>query len=116
MCCGGWFGGCVQKDSEHQAFACICFHMQCGVCPIKCCQNDANAFCWGCVCCRYQIDPCFCPRQLLDCVCTNVPCCGCCAKDVIMIACCCNPGTRSIGADDQAKIDAFNKQQKSVAP
>jgi len=93
-----------------QFFACILFHYQCGVCPIKCFAYDHNNFCWGCVCCRYQIDPCALPRKALEGCCAIVPC-GCIGANLIETVCCCNPGTPELGADDQQKMAELNKQK-----
>lgn len=58
---------------------------------MKCCDNDNNDFCWGCICCHYQFDPCWIPRNITHLCCACVPC-GCIAKETLFFICCCNPG------------------------
>ena len=98
----------IHLNSSTQFLACILFHYQCGICPCKCFLYDHNGMCWGCVCCRYQIDPCFLPRQFVNCFCAIIPC-GCIGKELIFTACCCNPGQATMGADDAAKVAELAK-------
>lgn len=58
--------------------------------------------CWGCVCCGYQVDPCWGPRMFLRCFCAIVPC-GCIAEETIMFVCCCNPGKETVDPNEQQK-------------
>ncbi len=82
---------------------CVLVHYQCGLGPFKCCDYDNNAMCWGCICCAYQIDPCWIPRNLTHCCCECVPC-GCISKEIIFTICCCNPG--------RATMDPYEKQKE----
>ena len=52
---------------------------------------DNNGMTWGIVCCQWQFDPCWLPRQITHILCFCVPC-GCIAEETILTVCCCNPG------------------------
>eukprot|EP01040_Poterioochromonas_malhamensis_P015809 gene15809-17772_t len=80
---------CFTQDDAHQGIGCILLHFQCGLCPFGCCHYDDNGLCWGCVCCKVQIDPCWLNRQVLHLLCLCVPC-GCIAEETLHIVCCCN--------------------------
>jgi hypothetical protein len=94
-----------------QKVGCILFHYQCGCCPVKCCDYDNDAMCWGCVCCELQIDPCYIPRQITHLVCMCIPC-SCCAEATCLTIFCCNPGKETADPTEthKAVMKANNKK------
>lgn len=95
-------------------FACVLLSYQCGICPIKCCDYDNDGLCWGCVCCKIEIDPCWGPRNIVKLICACIPC-GCIAQETIFTICCCNPGKETEDpAERQKKIDAEVARQEAA--
>lgn len=65
---------------------------------------------WGIVCCQWQFDPCWIPRQITHILCFCIPC-GCIAEETILTVCCCNPGEELVSLlDDHIKKEGKGRE------
>lgn len=68
----------------------ICCHRHYGICPIICCKYDAGLICWGCICCKTIVDPCWIFRMIMHVLCICAPESICPTKNKCFKWFCCN--------------------------
>ena len=99
MSCCAFDCYCFTPDREKQVFGIICCNKQSGIVPCLFCSHDDDGMCWGCVCCGCQVDPCWAPRNVLNCFFMLIPCCGVSCQTVCFKIFCCN--NRGHGKNDK---------------